>query len=119
MGCVATAMAQIMSVYQYPSRGKGVASYSVGDEKRTAMLSMGEYKWTEMLPAYSGDNYSSEQAAAVAKLMFHCGCVAGMNYSLDGSSASSAILPSTMAIRIIPRPITMMMQPGERLFIGN
>lgn len=88
MGCVATAMAQIMSVYQYPSRGKGVASYSVGDEKRTAMLSMGEYKWTEMLPAYSGDNYSSEQAAAVAKLMFHCGCVAGMNYSLDGSSAS-------------------------------
>ena len=52
---MATAMAQIMSVYQYPSRGKGVASYSVGDEKRTAMLSMGEYKWTEMLPAYSGD----------------------------------------------------------------
>lgn len=88
VGCVATAMAQIMSVYQYPSRGKGVASYNVGDEKRTAMLSMGEYKWTEMLPAYSGDNYSSEQAAAVAKLMFHCGCVAGMNYSLDGSGAS-------------------------------
>lgn len=67
---------------------QGVASYSVGDEKRTAMLSMGEYKWTEMLPAYSGDSYSSEQAAAVAKLMFHCGCVAGMNYSLDGSGAS-------------------------------
>ena len=88
VGCVATAMAQIMYVYQYPSRGKDVASYSVGDEKRTAMLSMGEYKWTEMLPAYSGDNYSSEQAAAVAKLMFHCGCVAGMNYSLDGSGAS-------------------------------
>lgn len=88
VGCVATAMAQIMSVYQYPSRGKVVASYSVGDEKRTAMLSMGEYKWTEMLPAYSGDNFSSEQAAAVAKLMFHCGCVAGMNYSLDGSGAS-------------------------------
>ena len=43
-----------------------------------------------MLDVYSANNYTAEQADAVAKLMLHCGVAVDMNYGLSGSGSFSS-----------------------------
>lgn len=90
-GCVATAMAQVMRYYKYPeklqNKIEGYTTKSYGYELKGA--EMGEaYDWSNMLDTYtSNQSYTQEQADAVAKLMYHCGLAAKMDYAPDGSSA--------------------------------
>lgn len=80
-GCVATAMAQVMKVYNWPDE-------SVGE---TAQISLAgrKYDWNEMLDSYTEGNYTATQARAVALLMRCCGAAVDMNYSTTGSGAYS------------------------------
>lgn len=98
-GCVATAMAQVMMYYQYPkSLQTDIPAYVT----RTNHLSIpqinkGEsYDWNNMLPQYASDeplNYTDAQAAAVAKLLYHCGVACEMDYdSSSGANVTPAIL---------------------------
>ncbi|GEM_PF-5710914 len=79
-GCVATAMAQVMKVYNWPVNPTGSAG-NYNFEGRT-------YEWDKMLDSYSG-NYSEEQANAVALLMRGCGAAVYMSYSSQASGAYS------------------------------
>jgi hypothetical protein len=75
-GCVATALAQIMSYYQYPLN-HGSFTYNW-----TEMLKLGSY------PLYN-DYYSTTAINNVAHLMYNdIGLGVDMEYSSDGSSAS-------------------------------
>lgn len=98
-GCVATAMAQVMMYYQYPKTLQAdIPAYVT----RTNHLSIpqinkGEsYDWNNMLPQYASDeplNYTDAQAAAVAKLLYHCGVACKMDYdSSSGANVTPAIL---------------------------
>lgn len=98
-GCVATAMAQVMMYYQYPKTLQAdIPAYVT----RTNHLSIpqinkGEsYDWNNMLPQYASDeplNYTDAQAAAVAKLLYHCGVACEMDYdSSSGANVTPAIL---------------------------
>ncbi len=64
-GCVATAMAQIINYYQYPSN----------------------YNYSILLPIYQRWDTNPTGAAQIANLMRDCGESVDMWYSCDGSSA--------------------------------
>lgn len=90
-GCVATAMAQILAYYRYPAQLKAtIPAYVTSTYGLTVgSISAGEnYDWANMLPKYQTGGYSSTQANAVAKLMFHCGAAVQMDY---GPSSGASI----------------------------
>lgn len=95
-GCVATAMAQIMKYYEYPTKGTGTGSYSLNSSKTytTAAIS-GTYDWSNMKTTYTS-GYSASEAKAVATLMRDCGYSVKMQYSSDGSAASDTYIPSAL-----------------------
>lgn len=98
-GCVATAMAQIMYYWKYPTQGSGSHSYTPSNHPKHGVQSADfgatTYEWSNMLESYSG-SYSDTQANAVATLMYHCGVSVDMDYDYSlqdsphtGSSAST------------------------------
>ena len=89
VGCVATAMAQVMKYWEWPKKGTGSRTYqpknpNTGETStryghQTANFGATTYDWANMLNSYSG-SYSDAQATAVATLMFHCGVATEMMY---------------------------------------
>lgn len=101
-GCVATAMAQIMYYYRHPQQGFGsnsylwIASDPIG-KYATLSADFGSttYDWNNMIDTYKTGNYTSEQADAVATLMYHCGVSVNMGYG-KSSGAYTNVVPSAM-----------------------
>jgi hypothetical protein len=81
VGCVAVAMAQAMSVYEYPSRPKGVKSYVHDDYGSIAVnYDMADpYEWDQM----SSTSYDSSNAI----LLYHLAVSVEMDFQPDGSGA--------------------------------
>ena len=83
-GCVATAIAQVMKYWSYPSKGMGSHSYTCSyypNQTLSANFGATTYNWSSMPNSvYSSNN-------AVATLMFHCGVATEMEYTPDGSGA--------------------------------
>ncbi len=96
-GCVATAMAQVMKYYEYPSAGKGSSTAYTTKEYKINMpavdLSTG-YDWRNMTNIYSSSSSQTEQNA-VAKLMYHCGITTSMDY---GESSGTDAFEATTAL---------------------
>ena len=101
VGCVATAMSQIMKYWNHPAQGQGTHSYyhpKYGQQ--SANYGATTYDWDNMLNAYGNNNYTPEQGQAVATLCYHCGVAVDMNYGGDieeGSGASSESVPGAIA----------------------
>lgn len=99
-GCVATAMAQVMMYYQYPkSLQADIPEYvSRTNHLSIPQINKGEsYDWDNMLPQYASYeplNYTDAQAAAVAKLLYHCGVACEMDY---GSSSGASVTPAILS----------------------
>lgn len=98
-GCVATAMAQVMMYYQYPKtlQANIPAYVSHTNHLSIPQINQGEtYDWANMLPKYASYeplNYTDAQAAAVAKLLYHCGVACEMDYGpSSGANVTPAIL---------------------------
>jgi len=95
-GCVATAAAQIMKKWQYPSHGTGTHSYSwcltqylpYREDCKTLSLKYDTitFDWAHMKDSYK-KNYTKQEAQAVATLMYACGVACDMEYSSDGSGS--------------------------------
>jgi hypothetical protein len=88
-GCVATAMAQIMRFWSYPTTGTGSSSYcdctSNGKAQNYGTLSANygatTYNWSNMPLNVTSTNVD------VATIMFHSGVSVEMDYSPTGSGA--------------------------------
>ena len=83
VGCVAVAMGQAMSVYQYPSRPKLKVSYNKEDEVGWVEVDFDKeqpYDWEKIL---SGADDNDE----VARLLYHCGVAIRTRYGANGSGA--------------------------------
>ena len=100
-GCVATAMAQVMYRYKYPAIGTGSHSYywvctePVGQSATlSANFGATTYDWANMLDSYRS-GYTSDQAAAVATLMYHCGVSIDMGYG-QSSGAYTDKVPAAL-----------------------
>lgn len=82
VGCVATAMAQIIYYYRYPTTGTGSHSYNaIGYGTQSVNFAASTYNYEEML----GD--LTYPAPEVAELSYHCGVAVDMSYGYDGSGA--------------------------------
>ncbi|HTA27498.1 MAG TPA: thiol protease/hemagglutinin PrtT [Bacteroidia bacterium] len=88
-GCVATAMAQIMRYWSYPSVGIGSHCYndnapyfSESYGTLCATYDTSHYVWSEMQ-----NNPLGRPNAQIAKLMFDCGVSVDMDYTPTGSGA--------------------------------
>lgn len=93
VGCVATAMAQIIRYYGYPTTGFGSSSYSHHDYGRqTAFHDSVVYDYANM-PEYVSIYSPAVQQNAVSLLCYHCGVSVKMNYQnsnhTSGSGAST------------------------------
>ena len=108
VGCVATAMSQLMKYWNYPAQGQGSNSYvctpSYGyaghPEYGTISANFGAttYDWDNMLNSYIS-NYTPEQGLAVATISFHCGVAVNMQYGNiedKGSGAHSEDVPGAI-----------------------
>ena len=84
-GCVATAMAQIMKFWNYPTQGTGFHSY-VHNTYGTlsANFASTTYNWASM------PNNVTSSNSAVATLMYHCGVSVEMNYGTASQGGSGA-----------------------------
>ena len=91
-GCVATAMAQVMKYWNYPTRGTGSYSYLYNSSyypEQSADFENTTYDWNNMpdrLLSYS----SQAEKDAVSTLMYHCGVSVGMNYGTVTNGGGSA-----------------------------
>lgn len=88
-GCVATATAQIMKKWNYPTTGYGSHSY-VEDDFGTLSANFGNttYQWSNMPNALTGTT-GTTQVNAVATLMYHIGIADEMDYAVASSGANN------------------------------
>lgn len=102
-GCVATAMAQVMRYYQYPTNGVGVHAFTitVNGASQTAYTrggdgSGGAYNWILMMldPDYT---IGAAQREAIGALCYDAGVAVKMQYAAGGSGA---IMPDCRAAMI-------------------
>ncbi|MFZ5980021.1 MAG: C10 family peptidase, partial [Candidatus Zixiibacteriota bacterium] len=105
VGCVATAMAQLMTYYQWPIEGYGSkrysweGDYSCGDDPCVGS----KYLEVEFNDPYDWDNIpdycsscSEEEQTALAELNYEVGVACSMDYGVCGSGANPdpSVLPN-------------------------
>jgi hypothetical protein len=81
VGCVATAMAQIMYYWKYPNIGQGSRGYTSDYGYHYVDFGASNYIWSQMQ-----DNYGT---TASALLSYHCAVSVKMDFGPDGSGAFS------------------------------
>jgi hypothetical protein len=89
VGCVATAMSQVMWLHQWPECGKGNITYSTRTHRISVRMNLAEHplQWSLIKSEYNRGKYTEEEANAVATLMAACGAAVHMDYGADGSGA--------------------------------
>ncbi len=90
-GCVATCMSQIMFYWRYPNQGSGMLQYYEAPYGVISAHFDTTYNWNGMT-----DNISNDYPWEVALISFHAGVSVRMNYSPNGSGASSYDVPSAL-----------------------
>ena len=90
VGCVATAMAQIMKRWNFPSCGTGNRSYVYGDYGvLSADFAHTTYRW-ELMPNSTGFAVDQQEADALSTLSYHCGVSVDMMYGPSATGGSGA-----------------------------
>ena len=96
VGCLATAMSQLMRFWAYPIRGIGSHCYYHEDYGQIcADFGATTYDWDNM-PNMLANNSPEEQKIATGTLCFHCGVSIDMGYGPDGSGGGSGGIPDVM-----------------------
>ena len=91
VGCVATAMAQIMRYWAFPTVGQGSNSYNCPPYGvQSANFGTTTYNWAAMPNALNNHN------ASVATIGRHAGVAVNMQYAPDGSGAYSTDVPAAL-----------------------
>lgn len=84
VGCIATAMAQVIYYYRYPATGNGSNSYNDPDFG-TIYANFGASNYDYNLMA----NKATTPMFEIAELCYHCGVAVNMNYGVNGSGANT------------------------------
>lgn len=88
-GCVATAMAQIINYWKYPTTGYGSHSYIHATyEEQFADFGNTTYDY-DMMPASISSGSPTPQIEAVSTLIYHCAVSVDMDFGINGSGAYS------------------------------
>jgi len=95
-GCVATAMAQIMRYWKYPSSLLESIPAYVSERYNIPVDSIPKgigYDWNNMLENYN-DKYSEEQDFAVSTLMQHVAASVKMDYGQESGAFDKDVIPA-------------------------
>lgn len=93
-GCVATAAAQVIRFFQYPSSASGTNQIHVSGESAYRTVSFNStYNYT-LMPSSIGGSSPVAQIQEIGKLMYDVGVAFGMLYGPNGSGASTANAPN-------------------------
>jgi hypothetical protein len=96
VGCLATAMSQLMRFWAYPAQGIGSHCYYHEDYGEIcADFGNTTYDWDNM-PNVLDNTASEEEKLATGTLCFHCGVTIDMGYGPDGSGGASSPIPMAM-----------------------
>ena len=96
VGCLATAMSQLMRFWAMPAQGIGSHCYYHEDYGQIcADFGATTYDWDHM-PNKLNSNSPEEEKLAVGTLCFHCGVTIDMGYGPDGSGGASGPIPGVM-----------------------
>ena len=96
VGCLATAMAQLMRFWCFPVKGNGSHCYYHNDYGQIcADFGNTEYDW-ENMPYVLNSNSTEAEKLATGTLGFHCGVTIDMGYGPDGSGGASGPIPGVM-----------------------
>lgn len=100
-GCVATAIAQLMRYYQFPTTSVGTASFSISVDgtATTAQLRGGDgagspYSWANMPNVPSSP--TATQCQAIGALLYDSGIASKMSYTSSSSAASLSTARSAL-----------------------
>lgn len=99
VGCVATAMAQIMYHFRWPEVGEGTVRYASGISGvgvLSSIFSDHHYAWDIMGKTKAENLESEEAAAAVAQLSYDCGVATRMSYAPEGSGTNDDLAMSAL-----------------------
>lgn len=97
VGCVATAMAQIMRYHQYPAVGTGEKTYTANIGKSlTVNYGATTYDWTKMPAAPAKDNANEEENNQLSTLSYHAAVAVNMEFAPNGSGAYSQFVVDAM-----------------------
>lgn len=101
-GCTATAMAQVMRYWKYPTSLKanipaytstwyGISIPEITDRE--------PYDWDNMTPTYEDRyyTYTETEGKAVAKLMYHCAAALKSEFTPSATGAMTSDIPQAMA----------------------
>lgn len=101
-GCVATAMAQLMRYYTYPTSGIGVSSFTIyvdGSSQSASTIggdgSGGAYDWSSM-PLIPANGLTTTQRQAIGALCYDAGVAVSMDYTASSSGAYMSDADSAM-----------------------
>ena len=96
VGCLATAMSQLMRFWANPAQGIGSHCYTHDDYGQIcADFGNTIYDWDNM-PNVLDNNSSEAEKLATGTLCFHCGVTIDMGYGPDGSGGASGPIPGVM-----------------------
>lgn len=96
VGCLATAMSQLMRFWAYPAQGIGNHCYYHEDYGQIcADFGNTTYDWDNM-PNRLNNNSTEAEKLATGTLCFHCGVTIDMGYGPDGSGGASSPIPGVM-----------------------
>ena len=89
-GCGATSLSMIFHHWKYPTGEiEPVPAYTTGSGMAVPALPATSFDWDNMLDQYHGNNFTSEQASAVAHLMRYVGQSERMDYGTSSSGTGS------------------------------
>jgi len=88
VGCVATAMSQVMRYHQYPSKGVGFYSYRDANfGVQSANFGTTTYRWTDATAPLAALGTAN---ANIATICYHAGVAVNMSYGVASTGGSGA-----------------------------
>ncbi|MBO7580030.1 MAG: C10 family peptidase [Bacteroidaceae bacterium] len=99
VGCVATAMTQVMHYWEWPLRGTGYHEYEDAKgcgQKLSSNFEEHSYDWPNILDSYKEGEYTSTQANAIALISSDCGIAVNTTYGAKSSGARSIYQPMAL-----------------------
>ncbi len=95
-GCVAAAAAQIFNYYKWPKQGISSHWYYDNGQYLSTNYEDTFYDWENILDNYENVYFNLDNQKAVGLLQYHIGVALNMDYEPDGSTSSTADMPSVL-----------------------
>jgi len=112
VGCVATALAQVMYYWRWPQRTQmAIPAYTTETSHiNVPALPIVEFNWNAMQDTYLTDDNNSVAAQAVAQLSLYCAQSVRMDFKKNASSASTSDVPMAAYMYFNYSPTTKYVQ---------